>query len=86
MTKELIRLGMKLVRHLPLKLVDDLLVMMANFIFGDLTRHGIIRPKKGPFIIKSETGRSAVIDVGTVGLIKEGNIKVSISLFMIYII
>ncbi|XP_047093636.1 probable indole-3-pyruvate monooxygenase YUCCA11 [Lolium rigidum] len=76
MTKELIRLGMKLVRHLPLKLVDDLLVMMANFIFGDLTRHGIIRPKKGPLIIKSETGRSAVIDVGTVGLIKEGNIKV----------
>ncbi|KAM0914038.1 hypothetical protein ACQ4PT_011747 [Festuca glaucescens] len=76
MTKELIRLGMKLVRHLPMKLVDDLLVMMANFIFGDLTRHGIIRPKKGPFIIKSETGRSAVIDVGAVGLIKEGNIKV----------
>uniref|UniRef100_A0ACD5TND3 Uncharacterized protein n=1 Tax=Avena sativa TaxID=4498 RepID=A0ACD5TND3_AVESA len=76
MTKELIRLGMTLVGYLPLKLVDDLLVMMANFIFGDLSRHGITRPKKGPFVIKSETGRSAVIDVGTVGLIKKGNIIV----------
>ena len=85
MTKELIRLGMTLVRQLPLKLVDDLLVIIANFIFGDLTRHGITRPKKGPLVIKSETGRSAVIDVGTVGLIKKGNIKVSVSLFRIYI-
>jgi indole-3-pyruvate monooxygenase len=64
-----------------MKLVDDLIVMMANFIFGDLTRHGITRPKKGPFVVKSETGRSAVIDVGTVGLIKKGNIEVSISSF-----
>jgi indole-3-pyruvate monooxygenase len=72
-------------RYLPIKLVDDLLVRMANFIFGDLTRHGISRPKKGPFIMKTETGRSAVIDVGTVGLIKKGDIKVSISLFVKYI-
>jgi indole-3-pyruvate monooxygenase len=69
-----------------MKLVDDLIVMMANFIFGDLTRHGITRPKKGPFVVKSGSGRLAVIDVGTVGLIKKGNIKVSISLFGTYII
>jgi indole-3-pyruvate monooxygenase len=47
---------MTLSRQLPLKLVDDLLVIMANLVFGDLTRHGITRPKKGPFVIKSETG------------------------------
>uniref|UniRef100_A0A8I6X8R7 indole-3-pyruvate monooxygenase n=1 Tax=Hordeum vulgare subsp. vulgare TaxID=112509 RepID=A0A8I6X8R7_HORVV len=76
MTKELIRLGMTLVRYLPMKMVDDLLVMVSNFKFGDLSRHGITRPKKGPFVLKSEIGRSAVIDVGTVGLIKERKIKV----------
>ncbi|XP_037489919.1 probable indole-3-pyruvate monooxygenase YUCCA10 [Triticum dicoccoides] len=76
MTKELIRLGMRLALHLPLNLVDNLLVMAANFIFGDLSRYGIRRPKVGPMILKSETGRSAVIDVGTVGLIKKGIIKV----------
>ncbi|XP_024313980.1 probable indole-3-pyruvate monooxygenase YUCCA10 [Brachypodium distachyon] len=76
MTKELIRLGMRLLRHLPPKLVDHLLVMMADFVFGDLSKHGITRPKKGPLVLKSETGQSAVIDVGTVGLIKKGTIKV----------
>ncbi|XP_044428239.1 probable indole-3-pyruvate monooxygenase YUCCA11 [Triticum aestivum] len=76
MTKELIRLGMTLARRLPLNLVDKLLVMAANLIFGDLSRYGIRRPKMGPMIVKSKTGRSAVIDVGTVGLIKKGIIKV----------
>ena len=80
MTKELIRLGMTLAPRLPLNLVDNLLVMEANLIFGDLSMHGIRRPKMGPMTLKSKTGRSAVIDVGTVGLIKKGIIKVSISL------
>uniref|UniRef100_A0A453MLX6 indole-3-pyruvate monooxygenase n=2 Tax=Aegilops tauschii subsp. strangulata TaxID=200361 RepID=A0A453MLX6_AEGTS len=79
MTKELIRLGMTLVHYLPLKMIDGLLLMMANAVFGDLSRHGITRPEKGPFVLKSETGRSAVIDVGTIGLIKKDKIKVSIS-------
>ncbi|KAI4973645.1 hypothetical protein ZWY2020_041426 [Hordeum vulgare] len=76
MTKELIRLGMTLVHRLPLNLVDNLLLMAAKLIFGDLSRHGITTPKMVPMILKSKTGRSAVIDVGTVGLIKKGIIKV----------
>uniref|UniRef100_A0ACD5X7E5 Uncharacterized protein n=1 Tax=Avena sativa TaxID=4498 RepID=A0ACD5X7E5_AVESA len=76
MTKEVIRLGMTLSHHLPLNLVDNLLVMATKFIFGDLSRHGIIMPKMGPMILKSKTGRSTVIDVGTVGLIKRGIIQV----------
>ncbi|XP_044428238.1 probable indole-3-pyruvate monooxygenase YUCCA10 [Triticum aestivum] len=76
MAKELIRLGMTLARRLPLNLVDKLLVMAAKLIFGDLSRYGIRRPKMGPMIVNSKTGRSAVIDVGTVGLIRKGIIKV----------
>ncbi|KAK1645918.1 hypothetical protein QYE76_063723 [Lolium multiflorum] len=76
MTKELIRLGMTLAHHLPLNLVDKLLVMGAKFMFGDLSRHGITMPHMGPMMLKSKTGRSAVIDVGTVGLIKNGIIQV----------
>ncbi|TVU26127.1 hypothetical protein EJB05_28673, partial [Eragrostis curvula] len=76
MTKELIRLGMTLVQYLPVNMVDTLLVTMTNFVFGDLSRHGIHRPKIGPLHMKSETGRSAVIDVGTVRLIKKGMINV----------
>ena len=71
---------MTLAHRLPMNVVDNLLVMAANLIFGDLSRYGITRPKMDPMILKSETGRSAVIDVGTVGLIKKDIIKVSISL------
>ena len=80
MTKELIHLGMTLAHRLPLNLVDKLLVMVAYLIFGDLSQHGITRPKMGPMTLKSDIGRSAVIDVGTVGLIKKGFIKVIMSL------
>ncbi|CAL4990064.1 unnamed protein product [Urochloa decumbens] len=76
MTKEIIRLGMTLVQHTPENIVDDLLVRMSNFVFGDLSRHGIVKPKAGPHLLKEKTGRSAVSDVGTVGLIKKGIIKV----------
>ncbi|CAO2148833.1 unnamed protein product [Urochloa humidicola] len=76
MTKGLIRLGMTLVQYVPVTIVDFLIVTIANFTFGDLSRHGIVRPKTGPLLLKAKTGRSSVIDVGTVGLIKKGIIKV----------
>ncbi|OEL14393.1 putative indole-3-pyruvate monooxygenase YUCCA10 [Dichanthelium oligosanthes] len=76
MTMELIRFGMTLVKHVPITIVDWIIVNIANVIFGDLSKHGIVRPKTGPLDLKSKTGRSSVIDVGTVGLIKKGIIKV----------
>ncbi|CAL4983068.1 unnamed protein product [Urochloa decumbens] len=75
-TKEIIRLGMTLVQHIPVKIVDYLLVRLSNFVFGDLSKHGIVRPKIGPLLLKEKNGRSAVIDVGTISLIKNGTIKV----------
>ncbi|CAL4989126.1 unnamed protein product [Urochloa decumbens] len=75
-TKEIIRLGMTLVQEIPVNVVDDFLVRMSNFIFGDLSRYGIVRPRKGPLLLKAETSRSAVIDVGTVDLIKNDTINV----------
>ncbi|OEL25412.1 putative indole-3-pyruvate monooxygenase YUCCA11 [Dichanthelium oligosanthes] len=75
-TKEIIRLGMTLVQHVPVNVVDDFLVRLSNFVFGDLSGYVIVRPKLGPLLLKAKTGRSAVIDVGTVALIKNGTIKV----------
>lgn len=56
--------------------VDEMIVNLANAVYGDLTEYGIKRPTKGPFYIKNTTGRSAVIDVGTIAKIKSGEIKV----------
>ena len=77
MTKELVHLGMILARcNISLRLVDFILVVLAYFVFGDLSKYGIVRPNVGPLLLKSKTGRSAVIDVGTTKLIKKGDIKV----------
>ncbi|KAL6896851.1 hypothetical protein ACP4OV_007423 [Aristida adscensionis] len=76
MTKELMRLGMTLAQYMPISIVDTLLVTLAEAKFGDISKHGIERPKIGPLLLKSKTGRSSVIDVGTVDLIKKGAIKV----------
>ncbi|XP_066357403.1 probable indole-3-pyruvate monooxygenase YUCCA11 [Miscanthus floridulus] len=77
MTKDLINLGMRLLKwHLPVKFVDFIILTLANIRFGDLSKYGIVRPDMGPLLLKAKTGRSAVIDVGTTQLIKAGVIKV----------
>ncbi|XP_044428237.1 probable indole-3-pyruvate monooxygenase YUCCA10 [Triticum aestivum] len=74
---ELIHLGMVLSTwHLPLKLVDLILMILAYILLGDLSKYGIVRPNIGPLTLKAKTGRSAVIDTGTTKLIKKGDIKV----------
>lgn len=75
-SENLVRLGMRLLAYLPLNLVDKLIVFLGNLKHGDLSKYGITRPKQGPFLLKKETGRSAVIDVGTVAKIKAGDIQV----------
>ena len=76
MTRELIHLGMSLIQYFPVKLVDSLLLMLSWSYYGDLSKYGIVRPSMGPFALKAATGRSAVIDIGTIKKIKTGEIQV----------
>nr|DAD39881.1 TPA_asm: hypothetical protein HUJ06_014204 [Nelumbo nucifera] len=64
LSREMVYLGMNLLKFLPM------------FFYGDLSRYGIVRPKKGPFHLKQTTGRSPVLDVGTMDLIVNKDIKV----------
>ncbi|KAK7828595.1 putative indole-3-pyruvate monooxygenase yucca10 [Quercus suber] len=57
-------------------MVDTLITMLARLKYGDLTKYGIYRPPRGPFAHKNVTGRSPVIDVGTIGKIQNGEIEV----------
>ncbi|OVA16353.1 FAD-dependent pyridine nucleotide-disulfide oxidoreductase [Macleaya cordata] len=75
-TKEMIYLGMVLLKFLPLRFVDGLIVKLEKLTYGNLSKYGIHRPAEGPFYVKAKTGRSAVIDVGTIEKIKKGVIKV----------
>ncbi|WCJ34923.1 Flavin-binding monooxygenase family protein [Euphorbia peplus] len=75
-TKEMIYLGMILLKYIPLKYVDALVALWARFKYGDLSPYGIRRPSIGPFSSKVKIGRTPVIDVGTVGKIRTREIKV----------
>ncbi|XVF16960.1 hypothetical protein REPUB_Repub10bG0075800 [Reevesia pubescens] len=75
-SKEMVRLGMKFSKYLPIFVVDIMVVLMSNIVYGDLSKYGIRRPNKGPFFLKETAGRAPVIDVGTVDMIKSKEIKV----------
>ncbi|KAL5209108.1 hypothetical protein ABZP36_004731 [Zizania latifolia] len=69
-------IAMKLLRWLPIQMVDRFLLLVAKMILGDTEKYGLKRPKLGPLEIKNITGKSPVLDVGAWSLIKSGNIKI----------
>ncbi|KAF5199481.1 Flavin-containing monooxygenase [Thalictrum thalictroides] len=76
LTKWMVRLGMNLLNNFRISWVDSVVTTMANLRYGDLSKYGIPRPAQGPFLLKVTTGRSPVLDVGTVDAIVKGGIKV----------
>ncbi|KAJ8751734.1 hypothetical protein K2173_025908 [Erythroxylum novogranatense] len=65
-----------LLKYLPLKWVDRLLLLGAYLKLGNTDQFGLRRPKSGPIELKNVTGRTPVLDVGALSLIKSGKIKV----------
>ena len=66
----------QLLSRLPARLADRLGVITSKLEFGDLTEHGITRPKLGPISQIRQLGRVPLIDVGTIDLIRRGEIRV----------
>ncbi|KAL7608502.1 indole-3-pyruvate monooxygenase YUCCA6 [Lactuca sativa] len=69
-------LSMWLLKWLPIRLVDRFLLIMSWMIFGSTGSFGLDRPQVGPLELKSKTGKTPVLDVGTLAKIKSGHIKV----------
>ncbi|KAF9620302.1 hypothetical protein IFM89_011037 [Coptis chinensis] len=69
-------LSIRLLRWLPLPLVDRFLLLCSWLIFGDTRQLGFKRPKIGPFEMKNTAGKTPVLDVGTLAKIRSGHIKV----------
>ncbi|XP_074568717.1 indole-3-pyruvate monooxygenase YUCCA2-like [Curcuma longa] len=69
-------LSMWLLKWLPVRTVDRFLLIVARLVLGDTARLGLPRPKLGPLELKSLTGKTPVLDVGTLASIKSGYIKV----------
>ncbi|WKA10378.1 hypothetical protein VitviT2T_027951 [Vitis vinifera] len=75
-TKEMVLLGMFLLKYIPCKVVDYLTASFSKLIYGDLSSYELPRPSEGPFYLKDVTHSSPVIDVGTIEKIKKGEIQV----------
>ncbi len=61
---------------IPFGIGDWLGTQIRRFIIGDLTKYGVPLSTKHPAEQLRETGKTPVIDIGTVTAIKEGKIKV----------
>ncbi|KAJ7958602.1 Flavin-containing monooxygenase [Quillaja saponaria] len=69
-------LSMWLLKWLPIRLVDRLLLIVSWLLLGDTARFGLDRPCLGPLQLKNLSGKTPVLDVGTLAKIKCGDIKV----------
>ncbi|BBN12721.1 indole-3-pyruvate monooxygenase [Marchantia polymorpha subsp. ruderalis] len=67
--------AMRLSKALPLWLTDWLLVFGTWLTLGNLARYGLKRPIEGNLQLKQKTGKTHVLDVGTVNQIKNGHIE-----------
>ncbi|CAN4076562.1 unnamed protein product [Withania somnifera] len=69
-------LSMWLLKWLPMRLVDRFLLIISRLLLGDTARLGLDRPEIGPPELKNLSGKTPVLDVGTLAKIKSGDIKV----------
>ncbi|GMI94810.1 YUCCA2 [Hibiscus trionum] len=65
-----------MLKWFPIRLVDRFLLLASRFVLGDTEKFGFRRPKIGPLELKSISGKTPVLDLGTIAKIKSGNIKV----------
>ncbi|KAF5936171.1 hypothetical protein HYC85_027300 [Camellia sinensis] len=69
-------LSMWLLKWLPMNLVDRFLLVASRIFLGDTARLGLDRPCLGPLELKNLSGKTPVLDIGTLAKIKSGDIKV----------
>ncbi|KAF4354541.1 hypothetical protein F8388_022263, partial [Cannabis sativa] len=68
--------SMWLLKWLPIRLVDRFLLIVSRLILGDTSLFGLDRPPLGPLELKNLSGKTPVLDVGTLAMIKSGDIQV----------
>ncbi|MQM06565.1 hypothetical protein Taro_039390 [Colocasia esculenta] len=74
--KSTFELAVLLLRWLPLWLVDKILLVLSWLVLGNLEKYGIKRPAVGPLELKNTEGKTPVLDIGALGKIRSGDIKV----------
>jgi cation diffusion facilitator CzcD-associated flavoprotein CzcO len=63
-------------RHLPARLVDIINAPVLRLALGSMEKLGLRRAARGPLQMIREDGRVPLIDVGTLGKIRDGSIRI----------
>jgi len=71
-----VQLTAKTLAKIPFGIGDWLGTQIRKVIIGDLTKYGVPISKQHPVVQLRETGKTPVIDLGTVKQIKNGKIKI----------
>lgn len=66
----------KQLAKLPFGIGDWLGSQIRKIYFGDLSRYGLTSSKMSPAVQLRETGKTPIVDIGTIAAIKKGKIKV----------
>ncbi|KAF1884545.1 hypothetical protein Lal_00028423 [Lupinus albus] len=74
--KSTFEVAVKLMKRLPLKVVDKILLILSCLILGNVEKYGLKRPSKGPLELKNSTGKTPVLDIGALKKIRSGKINV----------
>ncbi len=80
--KSTFAVAMKLVKNFPLWFADSFLVWYTWALMGDTSSYGLHRPAQGPMTLKLKFGKTPVLDVGTFAKVKNGDIKVTTSIYI----
>lgn len=71
-----VQLTARTLAKIPFGIGDWLGTQIRKVVIGDLTKYGVPMSKQHPVVQLRETGKTPVIDLGTVNQIKKGNIKI----------
>ncbi|XP_047307738.1 probable indole-3-pyruvate monooxygenase YUCCA7 [Impatiens glandulifera] len=70
-------LAVEMMKWLPVKVVDKILLVASRLILGNLEKYGLKRPATmGPLELKDREGKTPVLDIGALEKIKSGEIKI----------
>jgi indole-3-pyruvate monooxygenase len=74
--KSTFELAVTLMKRLPIWMVDKILLVLTRMILGNIEKYGIKRPCIGPLELKNTSGKTPVLDIGSLEKIRSGKIKV----------
>lgn len=73
--KSTFKIGVKMMKWMPVWLVDKTLLVLTRLLLGNTEKYGIKRPEIGQLELKNISGKTPVLDIGAFPKIKTGRTR-----------